>query len=293
MRDAALLRGRAEGLAASVPPLLVEATQLAQTVIAGDHGRRRSGPGTEFWQYRPAMTGDPARSIDWRRSARSDADFVQDKEWQAAQTVLLWADQSAAMRFASSAAFAPKGDRARLLALALAILMTQGGERVGLLGADDPPRRGTAHLGQMAAQLMEEGAHDFGAPDAHTLPRRGRAVLISDFLGDLAPVEAAIEQAARQEVRGALLQVLDPAEEGFPFTGRTIFESMGGTLRHETLDAGDLRARYLDRLATRKAHLAALAGEANWLFSTHHTDAPATGALLWLHRALGHRQGPP
>ena len=42
-------------------------------------------------------------------------------------------------------------------------------------------------------------------------------------------------------VRGVLLQVLDPSEEQFPFKGRTIFESMGGTLTHETLKANDLR----------------------------------------------------
>ena len=42
-------------------------------VGAGAHGLRRPGPGEEFWQYRPAQPGEPARAIDWRRSARSDA----------------------------------------------------------------------------------------------------------------------------------------------------------------------------------------------------------------------------
>ncbi len=69
----------------------------------------------------------------------------------------------------------------------------------------------------------------------------GRAVFLSDFLGDLAAVEAALAQASDRGVRGVLVQVLDPAEEEFPFDGRTIFESMGGTLRHETQRAGDLR----------------------------------------------------
>ena len=82
------------------------------------------------------------------------------------------------------------------------------------------------------------------------------------------------------------MQVLDPAEEDFPFDGRTIFESMGGTVRHETLRAGDLRARYLARLAERKDRLAMLARAVGWHYHCHHTGDAAQPALLWLYRAL-------
>jgi uncharacterized protein (DUF58 family) len=114
----------------------------------------------------------------------------------------------------------------------------------------------------------------------------GRAVFLSDFMGDLAPVEAALTAAADRGVRGALIQVLDPAEEEFPFHGRTVFESMGGSLRHETQQAGDLRARYLARLAERKDTLAALARAVGWHMTTHHTGQPAQSALLWAYTAL-------
>jgi uncharacterized protein (DUF58 family) len=79
---------------------------------------------------------------------------------------------------------------------------------------------------------------------------------------------------------------LDPAEESFPFDGRTIFESMGGTLRHETLRAGDLKVRYLARLAERKDRLAALGRASGWHYLTHHTGESAQAALLWLYRAM-------
>jgi uncharacterized protein (DUF58 family) len=109
---------------------------------------------------------------------------------------------------------------------------------------------------------------------------------VSDFLGDLGPVEAALGLASDRGVRGALLQVLDPQEEAFPFDGRTIFESMSGSLRHETLKAGDLRQRYLDRMAARKDRLAHLARMSGWQFHTHHTGGPAASALLWTFGAL-------
>ena len=282
------LRARAEALGQTLPPLLAAAEHLAATVTLGEHGRRRPGMGDDFWQYRPARAGDALRLIDWRRSARSDQAFVQEREWQAAQSVVLWVDPAQSMDFAGSTR-APKSDRARLLALALAVLLLRAGEQVGLAGHPQPPRAGK---GQML-RLVEALAADLSAPAqdyAAALPfdfvRQGRAVFISDFLGDLSGLERSLSQAAASGVKGLLLQVLDPDEEAFPFDGRTVFVSMGGSLAHETKSAGDLRGRYLARLAERKARLADLAQAAGWVYASHHTGQPATSALLWAYRAL-------
>ena len=287
---AADLRARAGTLGAALPPLLAAADHLASAVTLGDHGRRRAGQGDEFWQYRQAHAGDAARMIDWRRSARGDVQYVREREWQAAQSVSLWVDTSASMRFSGDKTRPPKVDRARLLALALSVLLLRGGERVGLTGgpagALTPPRSGRAQAERLALALAEDGAADFGAPDATGIPPHGRVVLISDFLGDLSGVEAAMGVASDRGARGVILQVLDPAEETFPFDGRTIFESMGGSLRFETLRAGDLRARYLARLEERRARLTDLARASGWHLSCHHTGEAAQPALLWLYRAL-------
>lgn len=283
------LRSGAEALAAPFPPLLAEAEHLASTVLIGDHGRRRAGLGDTFWQYRPAQNHDAMRSIDWRRSARSDAQFVQDKEWQIAQSILLWVDQSASMSFTSLKDETTKATRARTLSLATAILLLRGGERVGLTGNLLPPRRGSAQVGQMATLLSEDHSDDFGTPDASGMAPHSRALFVSDFMGDIAGVEAAMTRAADRDVRGALVQILDPAEEAFPYDGRTIFESMSGTMTHETLKARDLKSRYLDRLAERKDRLATLARTTGWQFTTHHTGDPASSALLWTYTALERR----
>lgn len=282
---AAILRARAEALGASLPPLLAQAEQLAATVILGEHGRRRAGMGDEFWQYRPAHAGDSAAQIDWRRSARSDTHFVREREWQAAQTVTLWVDPAKSMGFSGDKSRAPKSERARLLALALSVLLLRGGERVGLAGDAARPRSGRAQLLHLA-QGLGDSAEDYGAPDATGIMAHGRAVFFSDFLGNPDLTEAALGAASDRGVKGALVQVLDPAEEEFPFDGRTVFESMGGSLRHETLRAGDLRSRYLTRLAERKARLEALARASGWHYLCHHTGQPAQAALLWLFTAL-------
>ncbi|MCA8881717.1 MAG: DUF58 domain-containing protein [Rhodobacteraceae bacterium] len=285
------LRQDGEALAAPLPALLADAEHLASNMLLGEHGRRRPGIGEEFWQYRPAMASDGARLIDWRRSARSDTHYIREKEWQAAQSVVIWVDGSQSMDFASQGR-QTKGDRARLLAMAIAILLLRGGERVGLTGNMVPPRRGEVQLLRIAQGLFSTDGEreDFGAPDVTGILPKSRALFVSDFMGPLVEVEAALTEAADLGVRGALLQVLDPAEEAFPFDGRTVFESMGGGMRHETLEAAALRDRYLKRLADRKDRLADLARITGWQVTCHHTGDSAQAALLWLFGALERRR---
>ena len=226
--------------------------------------------------------------IDWRRSARADdALFVREKEWQAAQSVMLWLDRGQSMQFASQPALPTKAHEARRLALATAVLLIRGGERVGLANLGLPARAGQVQLMRLTAALAEEeDTADYAVPELRAAPPRSRAVFISDFMGDISALEAAVASAADRGINGVLLQVLDPQEEAFPFDGRTIFESVGGTLRHETLKAGDLRDRYLERLAERKEALSHLTRATGWQFQTHHTNGAASAALLWLYTAL-------
>ncbi len=286
MNAAQTLRERSEAEASRLPPLLARAEHLAGTVLLGDHGRRRSGLGDDFWQYRPAQIGDSRRMIDHRRSARGDQQFVREREWQIAQSIMLWVDQGASMRFASDKTLPTKIDRARLLGLATAILLVRGGERVGLTGTTLPPRRGNAQIIRLAQAWSEDSQTDYAPPEHRAMIPHARAVFISDFLGPLDEVELALTKAADRGVRGVLMQLLDPSEESFPYSGRTIFESVGGTARHETLKAADLRDRYLDRLARRKDALTHLCRATGWQMGLHHTGDSAQSALLWLYRAL-------
>ncbi|WP_319545592.1 DUF58 domain-containing protein [Ruegeria conchae] len=286
MNAAQTLRERSEAEASRLPPLLARAEHLAGTVLLGDHGRRRSGLGDDFWQYRPAQIGDSRRMIDHRRSARGDQQFVREREWQIAQSIMLWVDQGASMRFASDKSLPTKIDRARLLGLATAILLVRGGERVGLTGTTLPPRRGNAQIIRLAQAWSEDAQTDYAPPEHRAMIPHARAVFISDFLGPLDEVELALTKAADRGVRGVLMQLLDPSEESFPYSGRTIFESVGGTARHETLKAADLRDRYLDRLARRKDALTHLCRATGWQMGLHHTGDSAQSALLWLYRAL-------
>lgn len=282
----ASLRAEAQALAGPLPALLVQAEHLAASVLPGAHGRKRAGLGDEFWQYRQATPSDSGARIDWRRSARADTHFVRETEWQAAQSVTLWVDQAQAMQFSGAKSRAPKAERAALIGLALSVLLLKGGERVGLM-PNVPARAGRAQLEPLTLALASGvGTDDYGTPPETVLPAHSTAVYLSDFLGDMAGLEARVGAAADRGIRGALVQILDPVEEAFPYQGRSIFQSMSGALRHETLRANDLQARYTARLAARKDALAALGRATGWHVLTHHTDQPASAALMWLWQQL-------
>ena len=289
MSNPLTLRATSETEAAAFPALLARAEHLAGAVLLGAHGRRRAGAGDDFWQYRPAQVGDSRRAIDYRRSAVGDTEFVREREWQIAQSVMLWVDQGASMRFTSSEEIPQKIERARTLALAVAILLIRGGERVGLTGTQMPPRAGRPQILSLAELLCRDDEADYAPPEHRAMIPRARAVFISDFMGDIDGVRAALTKAADRGVRGVLCHVLDPSEEAFPFTGRTIFQSIGGTINHETLKANDLRDRYLARLAERKAELQSLCALTGWRYGVHHTDSTAQAGLLWLYGALDAR----
>nr|WP_154337502.1 DUF58 domain-containing protein [Paracoccus sp. S-4012] len=266
--------------------MILAAERLSATVRPGAHGLRRPGPGEEFWQYRPAAATDDARAVDWRRSARSDLTFVRDRERVSPRAAHLWVSAGAGMDWRGRADRPTKADRARLLALALGLLLLRGGERVGVLG--HPATAGRTQAERIARDLAALPADAADADAPPTAPVRGgeTLILISDFMGDPAPVEDTLARAAGAGATGALLQVLDPDEEGFPYAGAVLFRSASGRLSHDTRDAGGLRDAYLDRLAARRARLDAVAQAAGFRFGIHLTASPPAEALLWLAAAL-------
>src|SRR6266536_664163 len=128
----------ARSLTAAMPRLILEARRVAATVIHGLHGRRRAGPGENFWQYRRFVSGEPAHRVDWRRSARDDHLYVREQEWEAAHTVWIWPDRSPSMYFASPLVRDSQLHRTLGIALARAEGLVAGGERVGIPGLMHP-----------------------------------------------------------------------------------------------------------------------------------------------------------
>lgn len=276
--------GRAKDRAGALPDLLVEARRIAANVSAGWHGRRRRGPGENFWQFRPFVDGEPVSRIDWRRSARDDHVYLRDREWEAAQTVWLWADPSASMRYRSKAASVSKESRALVIVLALAELLSRSGERIGYPGVLDPVSARNA--AERIAASLSIARPDAGLPNPSRLRRFSELVLVSDFLDDPDTIAARLDKLAATGVRGHLVQIFDPAEETFPYAGRTEFRDPETGAKLTAGRAEVLRDRYADLYAAHRAAIAATCARLGWSFAAHRTDRLASEALIALHGRL-------
>lgn len=279
-------RAQAEQLSARLPPLLVQAYRVAATVAQGDHGRRRVGQGDAFWQFRRYRDEDPSMSIDWRQSAKSEHLFVREREWSAASSVWIWRDASPSMQYQSHVATSSKVERATVLALAFASLLVRGGERVGELGGANPAGTGRIAIDRMALNLSRNMATKVSEPPCVVLPRFAQIILISDWLSPVENINRVLRHYGSLGVRGHLIQVLDPAEEDLPFTGRTEFEDVESRVRMLARRAETLRGAYRDRLSALQTTISQACRKQDWTFATHRTDRPAQSALLAAYAAL-------
>ncbi len=281
----------AQAIGDGLPPLLIAAERVAATVAQGIHGRRRTGTGESFWQYRPYSEQDNSHSIDWRRSARSDSLFVRESEWEASQSVWLWCDGSPSMDYRSKLVRETKRDRAQLLMFATAEALLRGGERIGLLGVDGRASGGKARLRALAERFYSLADTESGLPPAANLPKHSQAILFSDFLSPIEDLEARFSEFAEQHVRGIAVQVLDPAEEELPFSGRVRFHGLEDEGHFLAEKVEQLRPGYKDRLQAHRTALRRIARASGWDLLVHHSGTSAEAGMMALFIALTEARG--
>jgi uncharacterized protein (DUF58 family) len=282
--------GRAVGagrtLAASMPRLILEARRVAATVIHGLHGRRRAGPGENFWQYRRFVSGEPAARIDWRRSARDDHLYVREQEWEAAHTVWIWPDRSPSMDFASPLVRETKLFRTLVAAMALAEILVEAGERVGIPGLMRPTGSRNV-IDRMAQAIVHDQADRASLPPNFVPSPLSEIVWLSDLWAPIGEIRKTTSQLSANGARGHIVQIVDPAEETFPYWGRVEFVEPEGGGRITAGRAETWRTDYTARVQRHRADIRAETDRLGWSFTIHRTDRSASELLLALQARIG------
>jgi uncharacterized protein (DUF58 family) len=256
----------------------VKAERIAATVVLGVHGRRRAGPGENFWQYRNYSFGDSTQRIDWHRSARADSIYIRENEWEAANTLWLWSNSGPRMDFRSHLGTETKKDASQILQLAMASLAVRAHERIGVLGSAQRAGVGKPALRQMANQLLQ--SHSSPLPKPTHVQRQSAAILISDFLDEPETIKRALTPLAQTGVRGHLA---DPAEETLPYYGRVEFLGLDTATKFLASKTENLRQRYAQAYALQRETVRQLAARLGWSFTIHRTDQPLARCLLALY----------
>jgi uncharacterized protein (DUF58 family) len=277
--------GESRTLAASLPRLVLEARRIAANVIHGLHGRRRAGAGESFWQYRRFVSGEPAQRVDWRRSARDDHLYVREQEWEAAHTIWLWPDRSASMAFASKDARDSKLERSLIVVFALAELLVAGGERVGIPGLMTPTASRSV-IDKMAQAMLHDDEERASLPPSFVPSALAEIVVLSDFWSPIADITTMLAGLSSSGAHGTLVQIVDPAEETFPYAGRIEFVEPEGFGVITAGRAERWAEDYVARVALLRDQIRAETNRLDWLFTTHTTSRSAAELLLFLHGGM-------
>jgi uncharacterized protein (DUF58 family) len=248
----------------SLAPLRLRARSISDGVWAGAHRSIRRGPGVEFGGDRPYVPGDDLRWIDRHALLRHGRLMVREFETETDRGLRIVVDATASMARRSEHAPGAKLAYAALVAAALARVSLATGDPVGLsfVGGDTAgPLSATS--GREAFERVVgalENARAWGDLSADpaaarrifdAVARRSRRgtiiVLLSDLI-DLPP--GALDDFAALAHAGRVLvavQVLDPEETAFPFSGMVRLRALEGGTVVET-DADATRAHYLRML---------------------------------------------
>lgn len=279
MMDLAAIRAEAELLARTLPGLNLKA-KAADAAHLGAAGRKRAGTGEQFWQYRHYSDEDAAQRVDWRRSARGDELFVRETELETARTVLFWCDPHDGFNWSGASTRMDKANAARIAMLAIGLLLSKAGERVGALGSGRSAGFGRAAGDKLAEDLITRARQDFPPP-----PRsQAMFVIASDFYDPIDVWRERLGALASKSDEGILLAVSDPVEHDFPWRGRVRFSRPGSQASRIFGRAETVRQDYLDRYASHFDQLETLAAGMGWQLIRHSTgdSLQSAGAALKL-----------
>lgn len=233
--------------------LEVQARQVVEGFLSGQHRSPYFGQSIEFVQHREYVPGDEIKRIDWKVWSKTDKYYVKQYEEETNLRTTLLVDASESMQFGSEER--TKYAYACSIAACLTYLLLRQQDAVSLSVFDEtirkraPSRSRQTHLGTILSVLAEEFSAKKTSMSqllqtvANEKSERGMVVLISDLF---VPVEDLFKGLRMLKKRGhevLLFHVLDDQELDFNYSGTTRFEGLeaAGDL---TCDPKSLRAGY-------------------------------------------------
>ena len=274
------MRLNAEELSNKIPSLYVKADRIANTIWEGMHNRNKDGLGDNFWQFRKYEYGDPAHLIDWKKTAKSNETFIQEKELQTLQNFVIWRDTSKSMNFRSSESIDTKLYRANLFTLALTIILSKSGENIVLNGLKSKLLKGGNAVNFVSNQINEKVTDSYkSSPNVNEIKNNSDVILIGDFLNNIIETEKTIKELSNRGINGTIIQILDPAERFFPYKGRINFNGLEGEKNILIGKAESVRNDYKKAIKIHIEKLEKLTTSYSWKYILDNSDQEASISL--------------
>lgn len=243
-------------IVARLKGLQLRARLIVEGYVSGVHRSPFHGFSIEFAEHREYAPGDDLRYLDWKVFGRTDKYYLKQFEEETNLICYLLLDTSESMRYQSSAAPMPKLEYAQCAAAALAYLILQQQDSVGLVTFDEEIRAlvrassNPSHMEQLV-HVMEHSVPERKTATgaifhelAERLKKRGIVIVISDLFDDVDSMMAGLKHFRHRRHEVVLLHVLDPAELSFPFQQATLFQGLE-QWPHVLVEPRGLRSAYL------------------------------------------------
>lgn len=217
---------------------------IVEGYMAGEHKSPYRGFAIEFAQHREYAPGDDVRHLDWKVEARTERYYIKQYEQETNFVAHILLDGSESMKYGSGEL--TKLDYGKMMAACLAYVILNQRDAVSLGIFDEEIREYLPRSDNRdnLFKIMERLAGF--APERETriaavlhqianqVRRKGIVIVISDFFDDEAAVIEGIQHLRFSGHEVILLQVLDPCEIEFPFTGMVEFDGLENVPRIRT-----------------------------------------------------------
>jgi uncharacterized protein (DUF58 family) len=236
--------------------LQVRARRIVEGYVTGVHRSPYRGFSSEFAEHREYVPGDDLRYLDWKVFGRTDKFYLKQFEEETNLACSLLLDTSESMRYQSALAPMSKLEYAQCAAAALAYLILQQQDSVGLVTFDREvrslvrPSGNPSHLKEILHVMQNSPAERKTAigPIFHELAerfkRRGIVIVLSDLFDDVEAMMTGLKHFRHHRHEVILFHVLDPAELDFPFQQVTLFKGLE-QLPNVLVEPRALRRAYL------------------------------------------------
>ncbi|MCM6775555.1 DUF58 domain-containing protein [Nocardia sp. CDC159] len=274
-------------LSAALKTLELTVRRRLDGVLHGDHLGLIPGPGSEPGDARLYQPGDDVRQMDWSVTARTTHPHVRQMIADRELETWLVIDLSASLDFGT--ARCQKRDLVVAAAAAVTHLTSGGGNRIGAVVANGerlfriPARSGRIHAQSMLRTIATtphaaDGVRGDlrGAIESLRRPqrKRGLAVVISDFLGEIDWQRSLRAISGRHDLLA--VEVLDPLDLALPDvgdvvlhdpeTGRTREFTVTATLRSDFAQAAQRHREQVEQtLRSAGAPVMTLRTDRDWI----------------------------
>jgi len=218
----------------------LKARLIVEGYVSGLHKSPFRGFSIEFAEHREYVPGDDLRYVDWKVFGKSDRIYLKQYEEETNFACWFLVDTSESMSYRSEGTPLSKLDYARHVAAALSYLVLNQQDAAGLATFDRGVRSFVraatqpTHLKQLCHVMDADGTGDDTAlgPILHELAerirQRGVVVLLSDLFDDVEALQLGLKHLRHRRHEVIVLQVIDPAEQDFPFADPTLFKGLEG-----------------------------------------------------------------